>query len=247
MSDPAIEVTDLSFSYGGPPVLERVNLSVPDGEFLGVVGPNAGGKSTLLKLLLGLLQPQRGRLRVLGQTPCQARTHVGYVPQYPAFARDFPVSVAQVVLTGRLGRGSLWGGYRRQDRAIAARVMAETEVAPLAGRRIETLSGGQLQRVLVARALACEPRMLILDEPTANIDQRMETDIFDLLKELNGRMTILVVSHDVAFISHYVHRVACLNRTLMCHRTEDIDGRTIQELYGEDVRMVAHSHGHAHG
>ena len=120
--------------------------------------------------------------------------------------------------------------------------MAETEVSDLAGRRLATLSGGQLQRVLLARALACDPRILILDEPTANIDMRIESDIFDLLKRLNERMTILVVSHDVGFISGYVDRVACVNRTLVCHHTDAIDGQVIQELYGEKVRMVAHEH-----
>lgn len=238
----AIELQQLSFSYGGAKVLEQISLQVPHGEFLGIVGPNAGGKSTLLKLLLGLIQPQAGEIRVLGKSPQLARKRLGYVPQYPAFARDFPVTAEQVVRMGRLGTGKLLGGYSRRDREIANRVMAETETLDLARRRIDTLSGGQLQRILVARALASEPSILLLDEPTANIDMRVENEIFDLLKLLNERMTILVVSHDIAFISGYVHRVACLNRTLICHKTEDIDGLKIQELYGEDVRMVAHHH-----
>lgn len=239
---PAIELQQLSFSYGGAKVLEQISLEVPHGEFLGIVGPNAGGKSTLLKLVLGLIQPQVGEIRVLGKSPQVARKRLGYVPQYPAFARDFPVTAEQVVRMGRLGAGKLFGGYSRRDREIASRVMAETETLDLARRRIDTLSGGQLQRILVARALASEPSILLLDEPTANIDMRVENEIFDLLKLLNERMTILVVSHDIAFISGYVHRVACLNRTLICHKTEDIDGHAIQELYGEDVRMVAHHH-----
>jgi zinc transport system ATP-binding protein len=111
------------------------------------------------------------------------------------------------------------------------------------GRRYpHQVSGGQLQRVLLARALVCEPQILILDEPTANVDLRLESDIFDLLRQLNQRMTILVVSHDIAFISSYVSRVACLNRSLVCHHTDKIDGQLISELYGEDVRMVAHRH-----
>ncbi len=238
----AIEFNEVSFAYADIRVLERVNLEVPQGEFLGIVGPNAGGKSTLLKLLLGLLKPQLGAIRVLGKSPLRARKMLGYVPQYPAFARDFPVTAEQVVLMGRLGMGNLLGGYGKKDKQVVRRVMAETEITDLARRRVNTLSGGQVQRVLVARALASEPRILLLDEPTANIDMRVENEIFDLLKLLNERMTILVVSHDIAFISGYVHRVACLNRTLICHRTEDIDGHTIQELYGEDVRMVAHHH-----
>jgi zinc transport system ATP-binding protein len=239
-----IELRGLSFAYGAVPVLENVDLAVDAGEFLGIVGPNAGGKSTLLKLILGLLEPTAGTVRVLGRSPQAASREIGYVPQYPAFARDFPVTVEQVVLTGRLGRGRLLGGYDAGDREMARWVMTQTEIADLASRRIATLSGGQLQRVLVARALACEPQILILDEPTANIDMRVESDIFDLLRVLNQRMTILVVSHDVAFISAYVRRVACVNRTLLCHATESIDGRVIHDLYGGDVRRVAHAHAH---
>jgi zinc transport system ATP-binding protein len=241
-ADSIISLRGISFSYDGPQVLEQISLEVAEGEFLGVVGPNAGGKSTLLKIILGLLQPDSGEVLVMGKPPQEVRRQVGYVPQYPEFRRDFPITVQETVLMGRLGNGGLLGGYRRADREIADRVMAETEVADLAARRISTLSGGQLQRVLVARALASQPRMLILDEPTANIDLRVESDIFDLLRELNRRMTIIVVSHDVGFISRYVNRVACLARTLMCHHTSAIDGKIINDLYGTDVRMVEHLH-----
>jgi zinc transport system ATP-binding protein len=240
---PAIDIQDLWFRFdGGPLVLENVTLRIPDREFIGVVGPNAGGKSTLLKIILGLYKPFRGRVQVLGDTPARARSRIGYVPQYPTFSRDFPTDVMHAVLMGRLGMSGRFGGYTEADRAGARRAMEETEIASLADRHLNTLSGGQLQRVLVARALVCEPRILLLDEPTSNIDQRVETDIFDYLKEFNRRMTIVVVSHDIAFISRYVQRVACLNRTLICHDTAGIDGRTIQELYGSDVQMVAHRH-----
>lgn len=242
MSNPIISIKDLSFSYDGPMILDRINLEVEEGEFLGVVGPNAGGKSTLLKLVLGLLEPVWGSVRVLGKNPNAVCRQIGYVPQYPAFSRDFPITVEAAVLMGRLGNSSWYGGYRKHDHQIANRAMLETEVADLSKRQLSTLSGGQLQRVLVARALACEPRILILDEPTSNIDMRVETDIFDLLKNLNQRMTIIIVSHDVGFISRYVDRVACLNRTLICHQTAAIDGKVINELYDFDVHMVDHIH-----
>lgn len=251
---PAIEIQGLNFSYGSVPTLSGIDLQVAEGEFLGIVGPNAGGKSTLLKLILGLLQPQTGRIRVFGQAPYAASRLLGYVPQYPSFPRDFPISVEQVVQLGRLGLDreggqlggkwhALWPGRASgADREAVRRALAEVEAGDIAKRQIGSLSGGQLQRVLLARALVGDPRILILDEPTANIDQRMEGEIFDLLKALNARMTILVVSHDVAFISRYVGRVACINRTLVCHNTDAIDGSVIQELYGEHVRMIAHSH-----
>ncbi len=243
MSDaPVIAVRELSFSYDGPKILEGINLEVRAGEFLGIVGPNAGGKSTLLKILLGMLQPTSGQVEVLGRSPQVARRQIGYMPQYPQFRRDFPITVRDVVLMGRLGRTTLFGGYRQRDREIVDQAMEETEIAALAGRRIETLSGGQLQRVLVARALACRPQILLLDEPTANIDLRMESDIFELLRRLNDTMTIIVVSHDVGFISNYVHRVACLARTMMCHHATEIDGKMISALYEEPVQMIEHLH-----
>jgi zinc transport system ATP-binding protein len=245
-----IEIQGVSFSYDLLPTLSNIDLEVVEGEFLGIVGPNAGGKSTLLKLILGLLQPHSGRIRVFGRPANKASRLLGYVPQYPSFPRDFPISVEQVVQMGRLGQGqgggrwwALWPGRgATADGDAVARALDEVEAGDLAKRQIGSLSGGQLQRVLLARALVGEPKVLILDEPTANIDQRMEGEIFDLLKGLNGRMTILVVSHDVAFISRYVSRVACINQTLVCHQTEAVNGQVIQDIYGERVRMIAHAH-----
>ena len=240
--DPVITLEEVTLAYDGPPVLEGVSLTVARGEFLGLVGPNGGGKSSLLKLVLGLLEPTRGRVTVLGDRPAARRQALGYVPQYPTFSRSFPIAVRDCVALGRLGHTRPFGGFTLRDRTLAQHYMQETEVADLADRPIATLSGGQLQRVLIARALACEPQILLLDEPTANIDQRMETDIFDLLKDLSRRLTIVVVSHDVGFISRYVTQVACLNRTLMCHRTDELTGETIAALYGTPVRMIHHVH-----
>lgn len=237
-----IELHNVSFSYGLVPVLQHIDFSVEQGEFLGIVGPNAGGKSTLLKLILGLIKPQTGTVSVLGKKPAQQRTQIGYVPQYPGFARDFPITVEQAVLLGRLGAGRQFGRYNAADYGAVQQALAELEAQDLAQRPISALSGGQLQRILLARALVSDPKILILDEPTANIDMRIESDIFDHLRELNKRLTILVVSHDIAFISDYVSRVACLNRTLVCHTTDAIDGHLIQHLYGEPIRRVAHVH-----
>ncbi len=239
----AIEIRNLSFSYNGLRVLDEVSLTVPENEFLGVVGPNAGGKSTLLKIVLGLLEADQGTVTVLGKSPRRARKELGYVPQYPTFPRDYPINVEQTVLMGRMGVTRPFAGYTGADASAAAQAMRETEIGHLSARRLNTLSGGQLQRVLLARALVGQPKLLLLDEPTSNIDTRMEYEIFDLLRHLNERMTIVVVSHDIGFISRYVRRVACLNRTLVCHDTAAIDGKTVQELYGTDVHMVAHSHG----
>lgn len=242
MSNSIITLRDVSFAYDDIAVLDNVSLDVEEKEFLGIIGPNAGGKSTLLKLILGLLKPQSGSIRIMGKKPRQQRRLIGYVPQYPAFSRDFPITVKQAVLLGRLGTGHIIGRYTRRDYQAVEQALAEVEAENLSERLIGALSGGQLQRVLLARALVSDPKILILDEPTANIDMRLESDIFDHLKRLNERMSIIVVSHDIAFISDYVHRVACLNRTLLCHHTDKVDGLMMQDLYGENVRMVAHHH-----
>ncbi|MGH8605374.1 MAG: metal ABC transporter ATP-binding protein, partial [Gammaproteobacteria bacterium] len=189
MNEVQITFEQVSFSYGGPPVLERVNLEIRAGEFLGVVGPNAGGKTTLLKLMLGLLKPSSGKITVLGKTAAKGRQLIGYCPQHVTFARDFPLCVEEAVMLGRLGKTQPLGGYRKEDRGIVEQALAATELLPVRKQRLETLSGGQLQRVLVGRALASQPEILVLDEPTANIDLRMEEDIFDLLKRLNRRLT----------------------------------------------------------
>lgn len=237
-----IQIQDVTFSYGNLPAVKQVSLDVFEGEFLGLVGPNAGGKSTLLKLILGLLMPQRGKIHVMGKSTARGSKLIGYVPQYPSFPRDFPISVERTVMMGRLGTGSLFGGFRRGDRELALQALAEVEAEKLADRQIGALSGGQLQRVLLARALVGDPKILILDEPTANMDLRHESDIFDLLKALNQRMTVIVVSHDIAFISSYVDRVACLNQTLVCHQTDKIAGDLVGELYGDHISMVSHRH-----
>jgi zinc transport system ATP-binding protein len=239
---PLITLEDVSFSYGGPLVLDHVTLTIYQGEFLGIVGPNGSGKSTLLKMILGLLAPTEGRVEVLGRPPAQSRTAIGYVPQFARFPRTFPITVEQTVLMGRLGKTRAIGPYRKLDKDIAGRVMDEAEILDLRHRPIGTLSGGQLERVLIARALACEPDMLLLDEPTASVDVRVEENIFGLLQRLNATVTIVVVSHDIGFISQYIERVACLNRTLVCHPTSAITGELIAQLYGAPVRAIAHNH-----
>lgn len=240
---PVIEINNVSFSYTREPVVKDISLSISREEFLGIVGPNAGGKSTLIKLILGLLKPDSGTITVLDTSPEEACSRIGYVPQYPTFSRrDFPINVRETVLMGRLGITNWYGSYSRDDNSIANEAMTAVEILDIAERPIGSLSGGQLQRVLIGRALACKPEILILDEPTANIDMRVEEDIFGLLKQYNDQMTIIVVSHDIGFISGYVNRVACINQTLVCHTTDEISGKTIEELYGAPVKMIHHAH-----
>ena len=242
MSTPAISIHNLNFAYTGTPVLENIQLDVAEGDFIGIVGPNGGGKSTLLKLMLGLLQPESGELRIFGQTPRRSVERIGYVPQYANFAKDFPISVWETVLLGRLTPRRWFGGHSQKDKRLAEQALRETEIWELRARPIGALSGGQLQRVLIARALASQPDILLLDEPTASVDVRAEKTIFELLRHLNQRMTIIVVSHDVGFISDYVNRVACLNRRLVCHAVDQLDPHELEHLYGKHVHQLTHSH-----
>ncbi len=169
-----IEIKDVDFAYDRELVLKNINLSVESGEFLGIIGPNASGKSTLVKLILGLLEPDTGTIRVLDMPVTSARKQIGYVPQYPTFSRrDFPINVRDTVMLGRLGLSHWFSAYSSTDRQICQEVLRAVEIEDIASRPIGTLSGGQLQRVLIARALVSEPEILILDEPTANIDIRV--------------------------------------------------------------------------
>ena len=237
-----VKVSHVSFSYDGIPVLEDVHFTIQERSFISIVGPNAGGKTTLLKLMLGLLRPSQGTLEVLGMPPEKARTRIGYMPQQVQLDLQFPVSVLDVVLMGRLGPGGRIGPYSRTDRAIALDALRKLEMQDLAGRPFMALSGGQRQRVLIARALASEPQMLFLDEPTANVDMVVETELFELLHEMSKTITVVVVSHDLGFVSQYVQSVVCVNRCVRVHPTTSVTGEVIRDLYLSDVCMVRHHH-----
>jgi zinc transport system ATP-binding protein len=250
IEQPDIEINNLAFSYDTVPVLEDVNLKVKHGEFATIVGPNGGGKTTLLRLLLGILKPVQGKIAVLGSTPEKARLRVGYMPQHADLDPQFPVTVMDVVMLGRLGR-RFGGRYSKEDRQLALKALAEVQLESMVRTAFSTLSGGQKQRALIARALCCDPEMLLLDEPTANIDPEVEENLLTILQELNQRMTILLVSHDMGFVSRVVKSVICVNRRVLIHPTSRVDGTLIKDVYGDDYCMVRHDHrcseeGHFH-
>jgi zinc transport system ATP-binding protein len=236
----AIEFVDVDFAYGGVPVLEKVSLRVEAGEFWALLGPNGGGKSTLLKLALGLLHPDRGRIQIFGEAPSEARAKVGYVPQFATFPRDFPLAVQQVVFQGRLQARNWWRPMGKAHKLAAMDSLDRTGIADLAKRPIGALSGGQLQRVLIARALAAEPELLLLDEPTAHVDTDGEANFFDLLASLRKQMAIVMVSHDVGLVSAHVERIACLNRTLVWHGAVPLSEGVLAQLYGSSASLVDH-------
>ncbi len=245
MSNSVIKIDRVSLAYSTSNVVDDVSLTVKAGEFIGLIGPNAGGKTTLVKLMLGLINPSQGEIRILGTTPEKARTRIGYVQQRPVFNRNFPITVSDTVLMGTIGSHDFFGGYSCQQRQQGEKVLQLLDLVPIANQSLTSLSGGQLQRVWIARALVSEPEILILDEPTANIDVQAEENIFRLLKQHHSHITTILVSHDIAFISSYVDRVACMNQKLICHDVESIDGKTVEELYGSHVSMIHHEHAHA--
>lgn len=244
MKEPIVEMTDVWVSLGGKPVLEAVDLRLEEGDYLGVIGPNGGGKTTLLRVMLGLLAPARGTVKIFGEEPSRARGRVGYVPQYTEFDAKFPISVLDVVLMGRLAARGFLRHANKRDREVALSSLAKVEMTDLADRQIGRLSGGQLQRVMIARALAVEPRLLLLDEPAASLDSRIGVNVYELLKDLSREMTLVLVTHDVGVISRYVKTVACLNRQLYYHQSKEITREMFEAAYGCPVDLVAHGHAH---
>ncbi len=235
-----IDVQGLWAGYNGHVVLEDVDLQVLHGDFIGLIGPNGGGKSTLLKVLLGLIEPMRGTVRIMGDPVKRGRRHIGYVPQSASVDPAFPVDVWDVVCMGRLGKRRLFRSYTSQDRAIVAEKLRQVEMYAHRDRPIGALSGGQRQRTYIARALAAEPEILLLDEPTASIDPSVSASIYELLHQLNERVTIMMVSHDMMAISSYVKTIGCLNRHLHYHGSKELTPDMVDAAYECPVDLIAH-------
>jgi zinc transport system ATP-binding protein len=235
-----ISVQHLWAGYDDEPVLVDVNLSVRDLDFIGLIGPNGGGKTTLLKVLLGLLPPMRGQVHILGQSIKEGRQHIGYVPQSIEFDRDFPIRVWDVARMGRLGHRRLLRGYTADDDKRVAQALRSVDVLDLRDRPIGDLSGGQRQRVYIARALAAQPKILLLDEPMASVDPQVSANFYELLSRLNEHVTILMISHDMSAISSHVKTVGCLNRRLFYHGGRQITPDMLEAAYQCPIDLIAH-------
>lgn len=240
MNEPVIEISNLQFAFSGQPVLEDVNVSIRRGEFLAIIGPNGGGKTTLLKLMLGLLNPDRGKISIFGQPPRKVTHRIGYVPQNVHINKDFPITVLDVVLMGRLGAVKGRPGYSKADGRAARAVLEQLTMWEFHDRRIGNLSGGQLQRVFIARALVADPEILFMDEATASIDAQGRSNLYHLMQELNQSKTIAVVSHDLMVLSSYVKSVACVNRNLLYHEAAEVTTEMLDMAYHCPVDLVAH-------
>jgi len=245
MRDAIIEIRDLWFSFNSIPVLKEVNLTVRRGDFIALLGPNGGGKTTLLKLMLGLLRPDRGSIKIFNEPAGKSTYRIGYMPQHLHFNQSFPISVLDVVLMGKLRPGKGWSRYSPKDKIAAQKAMEQMEMWEFRNRRVGELSGGQQQRVFIARALVDEPEVLFLDEPTASVDTKHQTDLFDILKELNKTVTIIVVSHDVGIVSSHVKSVACVNQQVFYHDDAEITQEMLEMAYQCcPVDLVAHGMPH---
>lgn len=242
LSESIVRAEHLSVQYGRNRALENVTLAVAPGEYLGVIGPNGGGKTTLLRAILGLVPASSGTVTVCGLPAGKAGTLAGYVPQFSQMEKEFPVTVREVVLTGRLTKKNpLFHRYGADDRRAADAALREVGIENLGSRQINSLSGGEFQKMLIARALAVGPKLLLLDEPTASVDAKSRAQIFGLLAKLNANgMTILLVTHDTLAVSSQVHRIACLNRSLVYHGEPELDEKTVNALYGCPVDLIAH-------
>ena len=238
--DYILEIKDLTVCYSGHCALQSVNLDVRKDEFLGIIGPNGGGKSTLLKAICGLIKPSSGTIKL------NSSRSIGYVPQFSSFSRDFPISVIEVVLTGMLGgRARAFHRYSSSDIYKAKKTLSLLGILELEKRQIGTLSGGQLQKVLIARALVSNPEILLLDEPTASIDSTSKSNIYEFLSGLSKDMAVIIVSHDIGTISSYVHSIACLNKKLYYHGEDEVDlSASIEKTYGCPIDMIAHGFPH---
>jgi len=235
----AVELRAVSFGYLSSPVLSQVDLVIQPGQFVGLVGPNGGGKTTLARLILGLLTPWNGSVRVFGRPPRQVAERLAYTPQRLEFDPLFPLTVLELVLMGRLPQPRL-GPHRLTDREQARQALDQVGLGHRAEESFASLSGGQQQRVLIARALAGNPDLLVLDEPTANVDDHSEGQLREILAGLRGRLTVLMISHDLDTVSRMADCVACVDRTVHVHEAAAVSAGHLRDLLSGRYRDLRH-------
>ncbi len=238
----AVNIKNITCWYGKNKALSDVTLTVQKGDYLGIMGPNGGGKSTLLKSILGFVKPQSGTIEIYGEKlSAKTKNFLGYVPQFTYIDRKFPISVKEVIYSGQL-KGFLHPFYhaRSENGEKALFQLERLGIQDLASRQISQLSGGEFQRLLIARALAASPKILLLDEPTASVDPASRNTIYRLLNDINKEMTIIMVTHDTGAISSSIKKLACLNQTLVYHGEPKLTNEIITTMYGCPIDLIGH-------
>lgn len=233
--DPIIEFKNVNFSYEKEKILENISFSIFPKEFIAIIGPNGGGKTTLLRLMLGLLRPQKGTLNALGHPIKKTPAHFSYVPQAKQFDKKFPISVFELVLMGRLKHLGLWGRYNKKDRDLVLENLEHIGLMKKKDAPFSSLSGGQLQRALIARALVSEPKVLLLDEPMSNVDTDTEQEIYKILNSLLNHVTILMVTHNLENAINQVNRVFCIQKHLNILNPKDVCEHFKMGLYQKSI------------
>ena len=228
MSKPIIQIEHVSAEYDGKQVLKDINLTVYQDDYLGIIGPNGGGKTTLMRLILGLKKPAEGSIHFCGKGK---DISMGYLPQYNDLDKQFPISVYEVVLSGLSKSKSLFARYTKQQHQQVAETLERMQISDLKDRHIGALSGGQLQRVLLARAIVSKPDVVILDEPNTYIDRRFQKQMYEMLEQINKECAIIIVSHDIAEVLNNVKHVACVNHNLHYHDTTDMPKEKLEEHF----------------
>lgn len=240
MAHPLIQVTNLSASYDGKTVLSHVNLTVYEHDFLGIIGPNGGGKTTLVKSILGLHRPDEGEIRFYQDGKTVQGINMGYLPQYNHIDRKFPISVSEVVLSGLSKQKSLFSRYSQRQHEQVRQIIARMGLEGLENRAIGQLSGGQLQRAMLGRALVSNPEVIILDEPNTYIDKRFEAKLYELLEEINRERAIILVSHDIGTVLQNVKTIACVNETLDYHPDTEVPAEWLEAHFGCPIELLGH-------
>lgn len=240
MANPIIEIKNLSAAYDGKRVLHDVNLTVYERDFLGIIGPNGGGKTTLIKCILGLMKPAGGEILFRSARTGANEISMGYLPQYTRIDRKFPISVEEVVLSGLNCKKSLFQRFTSEQREKAHRVMARMGLDGQERRPIGELSGGQLQRALLGRAVVSDPEVVILDEPSTYIDKRFEARLYQLLEEINRECAVILVSHDIGTILQQVKSVACVNETLDYHPDTGVTEEWLERNFNCPIELLGH-------
>ncbi len=241
-NEPVIDVHNLCVTRNRTLILDSISFTVRRGDFFALIGPNGAGKTTLVKAILGLIPYQTGTISLFGMPARpETRARIGYVPQIYTFDFSFPITAHEMVLTGRMGRKTgLIRRYTDEDHRAASRALSRLAAQSLAHRPICELSGGERQRVLIARALAGDPEILVLDEPTVYVDTPTEEQFYELLSSLSHTITIVMITHDIGVVSRHVNRVACLNRRLFLHESDQVTAEMIARTYGCPVDLITH-------